>query len=89
MVRFFSRISAAIGTVDRQCAPLSVGFYSSVVIDNIERLMDFTPIGPRFSNAVLQALLVLVEKTPAKDDRRLLIIATTSEFEFMKVRTLL
>ncbi|PHJ20616.1 n-ethylmaleimide-sensitive fusion protein [Cystoisospora suis] len=64
---------------DAYKSPLSL-----LVIDNIERLMDFTPIGPRFSNAVLQALLVLVEKTPAKDDRRLLIIATTSEFEFMK-----
>ncbi|KFH02910.1 putative N-ethylmaleimide-sensitive fusion protein, partial [Toxoplasma gondii VAND] len=54
------------------------------MIDNIERLIDFTPIGPRFSNAVLQALVVLVKKMPAKENRRLLILATTSEFDFMK-----
>lgn len=35
------------------------------------------PIGPRFSNSVLQALLVLLKKKPPKD-RRLLILATTT-----------
>ncbi|KAI9801445.1 MAG: transport between ER and Golgi ATPase protein [Piccolia ochrophora] len=49
-----------------------------VVIDNIERIIDWVPIGPRFSNAVLQALLVLLRKQPPKD-RRLLILATTTE----------
>ncbi len=33
-----------------------------IVIDDIERLIDFTPIGRRFSNAVLQTLLLLLEK---------------------------
>nr|CEL65248.1 TPA: N-ethylmaleimide-sensitive factor, putative [Neospora caninum Liverpool] len=64
---------------DAYKSPLSL-----LMIDNIERLIDFTPIGPRFSNAVLQALVVLVKKMPAKENRRLLILATTSEFEFMK-----
>ena len=40
-------------------------------------MSDFTPIGPRFSNTVLQTLLVLLAKRPPKD-RRLLIIATSS-----------
>lgn len=40
-------------------------------------LSDFTAIGPRFSNTVLQTLLVLLAKRPPKD-RRLLIIATSS-----------
>lgn len=35
------------------------------------------PIGPRFSNVVLQALMVLLGKRPPKD-KRLLILATTS-----------
>lgn len=39
---------------------------------------DFTPIGPRFSNSVLQTLLVLLARRPPKG-RRLLIIATTSQ----------
>lgn len=40
-------------------------------------ISDFTPIGPRFSNSVLQTLLVLFARRPPKD-RRLLVIATTS-----------
>ncbi|KAI7877416.1 AAA-domain-containing protein [Lichtheimia hyalospora FSU 10163] len=52
--------------------------FSVIVIDNIERLVDWVPIGPRFSNAVLQALLVLIKKKPPKD-RRLLILGTTTE----------
>ena len=50
---------------------------SCVVIDDIERLLDYTPIGPRFSNVVLQALLVLTKKVPPKG-RRLFIVGTTS-----------
>ncbi|EJD52071.1 hypothetical protein AURDEDRAFT_120634 [Auricularia subglabra TFB-10046 SS5] len=43
----------------------------------ISRLLDWVLIGARFSNAVLQALLVLFGRRPPKG-RRLLIIATTS-----------
>jgi vesicle-fusing ATPase len=50
---------------------------SVIVVDNIERLLDWNPIGPRFSNGVLQALVVLFGKRPPKG-RRLLILATTS-----------
>ncbi|KAF9464799.1 P-loop containing nucleoside triphosphate hydrolase protein [Collybia nuda] len=57
---------------DSYKSPLSV-----VVVDNIERLIDWTPMGARFSNAVLQTLLVLLGKRPPKG-RRLLIIATSS-----------
>ena len=41
-------------------------------------LSDWTAMGARFSNAILQTLLVLFRKRPPKS-RRLLIIATTSE----------
>lgn len=51
---------------------------SVLVVDNIERILDWVPIGPRFSNAVLQTLMVLLRKQPPKG-RRLLIIATTTE----------
>ncbi|TFY79787.1 hypothetical protein EWM64_g4224 [Hericium alpestre] len=57
---------------DSYKSPMSV-----IVIDNIERLLDWTPVGPRFSNAVLQSLMVLMAKRPPKG-RRLLVIATTS-----------
>lgn len=35
-----------------------------VVVDSIERIIDWVPIGPRFSNLVLQALMVLMTKQP-------------------------
>ncbi|EIW73202.1 hypothetical protein TREMEDRAFT_42251 [Tremella mesenterica DSM 1558] len=57
---------------DSYKSPLSV-----IVVDSIERLLDWNPIGPRFSNGVLQALVVLFGKRPPKG-RRLLILATTS-----------
>uniref|UniRef100_A0A914HCC2 Vesicle-fusing ATPase n=1 Tax=Globodera rostochiensis TaxID=31243 RepID=A0A914HCC2_GLORO len=56
---------------------------SCVIIDNIERLLDYSPIGPRYSNLVLQALLVLLGKRPPRD-RRLLVLATTSNEQFLR-----
>ncbi|KAJ3044018.1 transport between ER and Golgi ATPase protein [Rhizophlyctis rosea] len=58
---------------DAYKSPMSV-----IVIDAIERLLDWVAIGPRFSNNVLQTLLVLLKKPPQKD-HRLLIVATTSQ----------
>ena len=46
-------------------------------------LLDWTALGARFSNAVLQTLLVLLRKRPPKN-RRLLIIGTTSERSVLK-----
>lgn len=46
-------------------------------MDNIERLLDYGAIGPRYSNVVLQALLVLLTKQPPKG-RKLLVFCTTS-----------
>lgn len=51
---------------------------SVIVIDNIEMLVDWVPIGPRFSNSVLVALKVLLGKQPPKG-RKLLVLATTTE----------
>mmetsp|Transcript_22049 Transcript_22049/g.78557 ORF Transcript_22049/g.78557 Transcript_22049/m.78557 type:complete len:1089 (+) Transcript_22049:147-3413(+) len=58
--------------LDSYKSPLSI-----LVIDDIERLIEYTPIGPRFSNPVLQTLLVLLKKAPPEADRRLMVIATT------------
>jgi len=38
----------------------------------------YTPIGPRFSNPVLQTLLVLLKKPPPEAGRRLLVLGTTA-----------
>lgn len=56
---------------------------SIVVVDNIERIIDWVPIGPRFSNSVLQALMVFLRKQPTHG-RRLLVLATTTERALMK-----
>ena len=46
---------------------------SCVILDDIERLLDYVPIGPRFSNLVLQALLVLLKKLPPPVSSHLLL----------------
>ena len=56
---------------------------SVIVMDNIERIIDWVPIGPRFSNNVLQTVMVLLRKQPPKG-RRLLVLATTTERSVLK-----
>lgn len=55
-------------------SPLNV-----LVVDKIESLINYVPIGPRFSNEILQMLIVYLKKYPP-NDRRLLIIGTTSQY---------
>ncbi|BET02247.1 Vesicle-fusing ATPase 1 [Nesidiocoris tenuis] len=56
---------------------------SCILVDNIERLLDYGSIGPRYSNITLQALLVLLKKMPPKG-RKLLIICTTSKKQVLE-----
>ncbi|SPO35363.1 probable SEC18 - vesicular-fusion protein, functional homolog of NSF [Pseudozyma flocculosa] len=58
--------------LDAYKSPMSI-----IVIDNIEKIIEWVRIGPRFSNSVLQTLAVLLNKRPPKD-KRLLVLATTS-----------
>lgn len=51
---------------------------SCIVLDDLERLIEYVGVGPRFANTVLQTLLVLLKKRPSKSGNRLLIVATTS-----------
>ncbi|TRY63225.1 hypothetical protein TCAL_11311 [Tigriopus californicus] len=55
---------------------------SCIIVDNVERLLDYGPIGPRYSNLTLQALLVLLKKNPPKG-KRLLVVCTTSRREVL------
>ncbi|KAK2740193.1 transport between ER and Golgi ATPase protein [Myotisia sp. PD_48] len=64
--------------MDAYKSPVSV-----VVIDNIERIIDLVSTGLRFSNSVLQALIVLLRKHPPKG-RRLLVLGTTTERAILK-----
>ncbi len=58
---------------DAHRSPLSV-----VVVDDIERLIDYVAIGPRFSNSILQTLAVYLRMPPPKG-RKLMVICTTSK----------
>ncbi|KAF4750867.1 hypothetical protein FOZ62_001017, partial [Perkinsus olseni] len=58
--------------------------YACIILDDIETLCEYVRIGPRFSNAVLQALKVLVTRQHPKPDRKLLIIATTASADFVR-----
>jgi vesicle-fusing ATPase len=58
---------------DAYKSPLSL-----IILDDLERIIEFIHIGPRFSNPILQALLVLIKKKPPNPERKLMIIGTTS-----------
>eukprot|EP01051_Picozoa_sp_SAG22_P005589 SAG22_NODE_336_length_12071_cov_10.875125_10_plen_149_part_00 len=51
--------------------------------DNLERLLGYVPIGPRFSNEILQTLLVLLKKIPPKG-RKLLILASATSLGILE-----
>lgn len=63
---------------DAYKSPLNI-----LVIDSIETLVDWVPIGPRFSNNILQVLKVALKIKPP-EGRRLLILTTTSAYSVLK-----
>ena len=50
---------------------------SVIILDEIERLLEYVPIGPRFSNLVLQTLLVLLRRKPPQG-KKLLVVGTSA-----------
>lgn len=63
-------------------SPLNV-----LIIDKIESIINYVPIGPRFSNDILQMLMVYLTRKPP-NGRRLLILATTSQYSILKSMSL-
>jgi len=63
---------------DSYKSPLSV-----IVVDDIERILEYVPIGPRFSNAILQTLLVLFKRIPPKG-RKLFVIGTCTKKDVLQ-----
>ncbi|GAB5356713.1 hypothetical protein AAMO2058_000312800 [Amorphochlora amoebiformis] len=51
---------------------------SMIIIDNIERMVEYIPIGPRFANHVLQTLMVLINRVPPKNSS-VLVVCTCSD----------
>ena len=56
---------------------------SIVLLDDLERLIDFVPVGMRFSNSVLQTLLILLKKLPSRNNK-LFILGTSSNPDLMR-----
>jgi vesicle-fusing ATPase len=69
---------------DAQKSPLS-----AIILDDLEHLMDFTCIGPRFSNSILQLFFGMLKRRPVKQGHRMLIIGTTSESDFIRTSKLM
>ncbi|KAL7941625.1 AAA domain-containing protein [Trichoderma barbatum] len=57
---------------------------SILILDDFERLIGWNPIGPRFSNVMLEALTTLIVSKPPKN-HRLLIFVTTSKASTLKL----
>ncbi|KAF4356241.1 hypothetical protein G4B88_002853 [Cannabis sativa] len=62
---------------DAYKSPLSI-----IILDDIERLLEYVAIGPRFSNVISQTLLVLLKRLPP-EGKKLMVIGTTSELNFL------
>uniref|UniRef100_A0A6N2KG05 Vesicle-fusing ATPase n=1 Tax=Salix viminalis TaxID=40686 RepID=A0A6N2KG05_SALVM len=65
-----------------KCARIVKSPLSIIILDDIERLLEYVAIGPRFSNIISQTLLVLLKRLPPKG-KRLLVLGTTSEVKFL------
>ncbi|CAH8337599.1 unnamed protein product [Eruca vesicaria subsp. sativa] len=55
---------------------------SIIILDDIERLLEYVAIGPRFSNIISQTLMVLLKQLPLKG-KKLLVFGTTSQLTFL------
>lgn len=51
---------------------------SLIIIDNIERLIEYVATGPDFNNTLMQALMLLIKRIPENPECRIMIIGTTS-----------
>lgn len=57
---------------------------SCIMIDDIERLIEWVPINNRYSNSVLQMLLVLLKKQPPPN-HCLFVVCTTSQYDMCEM----
>ncbi|KAG0441686.1 Vesicle-fusing ATPase [Dictyocoela muelleri] len=55
--------------------------FSVIILDEIESLVDFVDIGPRFITSVLQALKIYIK---AEEKNKLIVIGTSSNIDFLK-----
>ncbi|KAJ0243223.1 Vesicle-fusing ATPase [Hirschfeldia incana] len=62
---------------DAYKSPMSI-----IILDDIERLLEYVAIGPCFSNIISQTLMVLLKRLPPKG-KKLLVFGTTSQLTFL------
>jgi len=75
--------AARVGKINKVFEDAYKSKASIIIVDEIERHLEYVRIGPRFSNMVLQALLVLFKKKPPHG-RKLLVLGTTSNHTILK-----
>ncbi|KDO17569.1 hypothetical protein SPRG_21859, partial [Saprolegnia parasitica CBS 223.65] len=56
---------------------------SLIIIDDMERLMEYVASGPRFSNSMLQTLLVMIKNPVPVPGRKLVVVGITSAYDEM------
>lgn len=57
---------------------------SLILIDDIERIIEYVSVGPRFSNQILQTLLILINKEPPVANHRLMVVCATSQYHSLR-----
>ncbi|KAL9160212.1 hypothetical protein ABFS82_08G185500 [Erythranthe guttata] len=62
---------------DAYKSPLSI-----IILDDVERLLEYVVTGPRFSDLIYRTFLVLLKRLPPKG-KKLLVIGTTSGVKFL------
>lgn len=55
---------------------------SIIILDDLEGLLEYVPMGPRFSNSILQLLKTLTKKYSSKN--KLVVIGTCSNIDILK-----
>ncbi|GME99275.1 unnamed protein product [Ambrosiozyma monospora] len=63
---------------DAYRSPLNI-----LIVDDIEAIIDYVPIGPRFSSVVLRALVTRLKSSPP-EGKRLIVMSTTSNYTLLK-----
>lgn len=63
---------------DAYKSPLSI-----IIIDDLERMIDYVRIGPSFSNQMLQTLMVLLNQKPNKNNK-LIILSTCTNIKIFE-----
>lgn len=57
---------------------------SLVIVDEIERILEYVRMGNKFSNAILQCLYVCLKKMPEKLENKICIIGTSADRELLR-----